>query len=241
MPIPESRTRSTTCPSSHVADRFNLSLRLRVLRRVAQQISHHLRQPHQISLQPHRLFRQRHRQLMSSRLRSAAVPSRPPAHDGRQLHPLPPQLHLAPHDPRHVQAGHPPAASCAGAAARPHCGPRLPSCASMPGNCRMSNALAIGASGLRSSWASTARNSSLRRSASRRCRSRCRRSVTSRKTQHHARHSPFRVAHRRGAIVDRPLRLALRNEQRVIRQANDRSFAEHAGSPDFPPARASLR
>src|SRR5207244_16048 len=57
-----------------------------------------------------------------------------------------------------------------------------PCAASARGSLRTCSALPIGASGLRSSWASIARNSSLRRSASRRASSARTRSVTSKAT-----------------------------------------------------------
>ena len=106
---------------------------------------------------------------------------------------------------------------------------RLQSWASSASLCiRSWTALAIAASGLRSSWASMARNSSFRRISSATWSSAFRRSVTSRKTSTTPSTAPPGPRMGGAAIVDRAFGAVARDEQSMIGQADDHSIGQHA-------------
>ena len=163
MPIPSSAT-ATTAVAVVARDRQpDVPAPVRVLGGVVQQVGDDLGQPGRVAVHEDRLGRHDDGELVARLLDGRAARLHGGVDHRPQFDPLPAQFQLAARDPAHVeQVVHQPD-HLRRVAAPSSTGPARPS-RSPPASRMTWRPLRIGASGLRSSWARVARNSSFRRS-----------------------------------------------------------------------------
>ena len=165
MPIPLSRTRKTASLPDRVRSRSILPPSVCILGGVVQQVGEHLGDPYQVGVHRQGYRRRGQRQHVLARIDQRPADLDRAGDDRPRVDGLDAELDLSAGDPRDVEQvvdqSHQlldlPGDDVAGP-------PRFSS--SISSICSISTALRIGASGLRSSWASIARNSFLRRSFS---------------------------------------------------------------------------
>ena len=180
MPMPVSRTRTHGLVALPLGRQPDAAARLGVLGGVVQQVAEHLRQPGRVGLQPDRPVGQRDGQLVPALLDQRAAGLDRLARRPRPGPPPPCGARSCPGVIRETSSrsstSRTRCSTCRSIIARARSTVGVVGLGAAAGS---AGALRIGASGLRSSWASIARNSSLRRSASRKASS-CRlRSVMS--------------------------------------------------------------
>ena len=125
-----------------------------------------LGQPHRVGVERQPVRPAARRSARAADVDERAGRSRPPGRPRRQVRPAPVGASILPRDdPGHVQQVVDQPGESAAPAAPPFAGPLTVACLTTPPGGSTADALRIGASGLRSSWASIARNSSFRRSA----------------------------------------------------------------------------